>query len=159
MVEITAFRHGTIYSATTFLGKCRKVVLQTRIFFFWSTTFLKPEERWIYTIKPPFFLLNHLTRTTFLEPDFSNKISTNCKNRGRRIKGPVRGPPALLILEFLKIKVPALILLHFIRQERYVLLANLCRRQLRTNLDSFANPFNMLVYSQDYCYYYIRRHT
>ena len=52
----------------------------------------------------------------------------------------------------LKIKVPALILLHFIRQERYVLLANLCRRQLRTNLDSFANPFNMLVYSQDHYY-------
>ena len=26
-------------------------------------------------------------RTTFLEPDFSNQISKNCKNWGRRIKG------------------------------------------------------------------------
>ena len=79
------------------------MVLQTRIFFFWSTTFLQPEKMWIYGIKPPFFLVNHFSRTRFLEPDFSNQISRtrflepdflnqiskNCKNRGRRIKGPV----------------------------------------------------------------------
>ena len=52
----------------------RKVVLQTRIFF-WSTTFLQPEKRWIYGIKPPFFLVNHFSRTRFLKPDFSNQIS------------------------------------------------------------------------------------
>ena len=52
-----------------------KVVLQTRIFFFWSTTFLQPEKMWIYSIKPPFFLVNHFSRTRFLEPDFSNQIS------------------------------------------------------------------------------------
>ena len=45
------------------------MVLQTRIFF-WSITFLQPEKRWIYGIKPPFFW-----STTFLEPDFSNHFS------------------------------------------------------------------------------------
>ena len=44
-------------------------------FFFWSTTFLEPEKIWIYGIKPPFFLVNHFSRTRFLEPDFSNQIS------------------------------------------------------------------------------------
>ena len=44
-------------------------------FFFWSTTFLQPEKIWIYGIKPPFFLVNHFSRTRFLEPDFSNQIS------------------------------------------------------------------------------------
>ena len=48
----------------------------------------------IYGIKPPFFLVNHYSRTRFLEPeflepDFSNQISKNCKNQGRRIKGPL----------------------------------------------------------------------
>ena len=39
----------------------RKVVLQTQIFFFWSTTFLEPDFLWIYGIKPPFFLVNHFS--------------------------------------------------------------------------------------------------
>ena len=95
-------------TATTFLEKCRKVVLHTH-FFFWSTAFLEPEKNLILqnqfsptwkkvdiSINPPFFLVNHFSRTrkkirvcrtTFLEPDFSNQISKNCKNRGRIIKG------------------------------------------------------------------------
>ena len=69
----------TFYSATSFLEKCRKVVLEKWFFklgfFFWSTTFLQPEKMWIYSIKPPFFLVNHFSRTRFLEPDFSNHFS------------------------------------------------------------------------------------
>ena len=70
----------TFFSATSFLEKCRKVVLEKwffrfGFFFFWSTTFLQPEKMWIYIIKPPFFLVNHFPRTRFLEPDFSNQIS------------------------------------------------------------------------------------
>ena len=53
----------------------RKVVLQTQIIFFWSTTFLEPEKMWIYGIKPPFFLVNHFSWTRFLEPDSLNQIS------------------------------------------------------------------------------------
>ena len=68
----------TIYSATIFLEKCRKVVLEKWFhklsFFFWSTTFLEPEKRQIYGIKPSFFLVNHFSRTRFLEPDFTNQI-------------------------------------------------------------------------------------
>ena len=44
-------------------------------YFFWSTTFLEPEKMWIYSIKPPFFLVNHFSRTRFFEPDFSNHFS------------------------------------------------------------------------------------
>ena len=71
--------HRTIYSETTFLESCRKVVREKWFFilgfFFWSTTFLEPEKMWIYGKKPPFFLVNHFSRTRFLEPDFSNQIS------------------------------------------------------------------------------------
>ena len=55
----------TIYSATTFLEKCRKVVLKTQIFVSGQSFF----------------------STRFFEPDFSNQISKNSKNRGCRIKG------------------------------------------------------------------------
>ena len=69
----------TFYSATSILKKCRKVVLEKWFFklgfFFWSTTFLEPEKMLIYGIKPSFFLVNHFSRTRFLEPDFSNQIS------------------------------------------------------------------------------------
>ena len=69
----------TFYSATSFLEKCRKVFLEKWFFklgfFFWSTTFLQPEKMWIYSIKTPFFLVNHFSRTRFLEPDFSNHFS------------------------------------------------------------------------------------
>ena len=64
----------------------RKVVLQTLIFFL-VNHFSRTRKMWIYGIKPPFFLVNHFSRTRFLEPDFSNQISRNCKIRGRRIKG------------------------------------------------------------------------
>ena len=44
-------------------------------FYFWSTTFLQPEKRWIYGIKPPFFsdqqlFSNQISQTTFYEPLF-----------------------------------------------------------------------------------------
>ena len=51
-------------------------------FFFWSTTFLEPEKSWIYGIKPSFFLVNHFSRTRFLEPYFSNHISRTAKIEG-----------------------------------------------------------------------------
>ena len=48
-------------------------------FFFWSTTFLQPEKRWIYGIKPSFFW-----STTFLEPEkkvvYSIILKKNCRN-------------------------------------------------------------------------------
>ena len=56
---INPLEHLICNSATTFLEKCRKVV----------------QQRWIYGIKPPFFLVNHFSRTRFLEPDFSNHFS------------------------------------------------------------------------------------
>ena len=63
----------TFYSATSFLEKSRKVVLEMWFFklgfFFFFFTFLRPEKRWIYCIKLPFFW-----STTFLKPDFSNQI-------------------------------------------------------------------------------------
>ena len=81
----------TIYSATTFLEKYRKVVLEKWFcklrFFFWSTTFLEPDFLWIYGTKPSFFLVIHFSRTRFLKPYFLNQISKKCKNRACRIKG------------------------------------------------------------------------
>ena len=70
----------------------RKVVLQNSDFFSGQplfsnqkkirvcrTTFLQPEKIWIYSINPPFFLVNHFSRTRkkskFEEPFFSNQIS------------------------------------------------------------------------------------
>ena len=83
--------HCAIYSATSFLGKCRKMVLEKWFcksrFFFWSTIFLEPDFSWIYSMKSHFFLVNHFFQTKFLKPYFSNQISKNCKNRGFRIKG------------------------------------------------------------------------
>ena len=49
----------------------------------------RTRKKVVYGINSPCFLVNHFSWTTFLEPDFSNQISTNCKNRGRRIKGPM----------------------------------------------------------------------
>ena len=68
-------KQSTIYSATTFLEKCGKVVLQTWIFFSGQPLFSNHKKGWIYTIKSPFFLVNHFSQTTFLKPDFSNHIS------------------------------------------------------------------------------------
>ena len=77
--SIWLISHWTFYSATSFLEKCKKLVPEKWFFklgfFFWSTTFLQPEKMWIYIIKPPFFLVNHFSRTRFLEPDFSNHFS------------------------------------------------------------------------------------
>ena len=60
----------------------RKVILEKWFcklgFFFWSTTFLQPEKKVVYSISPPFFLVNHFSRTrkkirvcrtTFLQPE------------------------------------------------------------------------------------------
>ena len=67
------------------------MVLQTRIFFLvnhFSPTW-KKLDLWYKTTffsGQPLFS-NQISRTRFLEPDFSNHISKNCKNRGGRIKG------------------------------------------------------------------------
>ena len=63
----------TIHYATTILEKRRKVVLEKwfcKLVFFWSTTFLQPENA-------RFIVWNHLFfwSTTILEPDFPNQIS------------------------------------------------------------------------------------
>ena len=61
-LEYRRISQRTIYSATTFLEKCRKVVLEKWFcklgFFFWSTTFLEPD------------FTNQISRTTFLKPLF-----------------------------------------------------------------------------------------
>ena len=71
--------HSGISSATTFLEKSRKVVLDKWFcklgFFFWSTTFLEPEKKVVYSINPPCFLVNHFSQTTFLKPLLSNLFS------------------------------------------------------------------------------------
>ena len=58
-----------------FSRKCRKVVLQTRIFFSGQPLFSNLKKMWIYSVKPPFFLVNHFSRTRFLKPDFLNHFS------------------------------------------------------------------------------------
>ena len=60
-------------------------------FFFWSTTFLEPEKMWIYSIKPPFFLVNHFSRTRFPEPSFQNHFSTLFQKSGCRLNGRLVG--------------------------------------------------------------------
>ena len=42
------------------------------IFFFWSTSFLEPEKKSMFEES---FFSNQISRTRFLEPDFSNQIS------------------------------------------------------------------------------------
>ena len=63
----------TIYSATTFLEKCRKVVLEKWFSklgsFFWLTTFLKPD------------FLNQISWTTFLKPLFYTYIEKWLQNK------------------------------------------------------------------------------
>ena len=79
MTLLQSIVQWTIYSATTFLEKCRKVVLEKWFFklgFFFLVNHFSPTwKMWIYSLKPPFFLVNHFSRTRFLEPDFSNQIS------------------------------------------------------------------------------------
>jgi len=75
----------TIYSATTILEKCRKVVLEKwfcKLGFFFLVDHFSPTWK-----KLDLWYKTTISRTRFLEPDFSNQISKNCKNRGRRIKG------------------------------------------------------------------------
>ena len=71
----------TFYSATSFLQKCRKVVLEKwffkLVFFFWSNTFLQPEKIWIYSINPPFFLVNQFYRTRKKNPCLKNHCRLN----------------------------------------------------------------------------------
>ena len=86
----------TIYSATTILEKCRKVVLEKwfcKLGFFFLVNHFSPTwkklELWYKTTffsGQPLFS-NQISWTRFLEPDFSNQISKNCKNQGRKIKG------------------------------------------------------------------------
>ena len=84
------------YSATTFLEKCRKVVLEKwfgKLGFFFLVNHFSPtwkkQDLWYKTSLFPGQPLfsNQISQTRFLEPDFLNQISKNCKNRGRRIKG------------------------------------------------------------------------
>ena len=68
------------------------MVLQTRIFFLvnhFSRTIKKVDLYYKTTFfsGQPLFS-NHFSQTRFLEPYFSNQISTNSKNQGRRINGP-----------------------------------------------------------------------
>ena len=59
------------------------MVLQTRIFFSGQPLFSDLKKMWIYRIKPPFFLVNHFSRSsffkllfyTFLEKWLQNKWS------------------------------------------------------------------------------------
>ena len=93
-------RHWTIYSATTFLEKCRKVVLEKWFcklgFYFLVNHFSLTRflvDLWYKTTfvsDQPLFL-NHISRTIFLEQYFSDQISKSCKNRGCRIKGWLSG--------------------------------------------------------------------
>jgi len=79
----------TIYSATIFLEKCRKVVLEKWFhklsFFFLVNHFSRARKKvdlWYKTIffsGQPLFS-NHIFRAIFPQPDFSNQISKNFKN-------------------------------------------------------------------------------
>ena len=85
---------ATIYSATTFQEKCRKVVLEKWFcklrFFFWSTPFLEPDKKVVYSIihlvfwsttflEPLFW--NQISRTKFLEPDFYKLQKSSAQNK------------------------------------------------------------------------------
>merc|ERR1719203_629348 len=74
----------TIYSATSFLEKCRKVILEKWFFklgfFFLVNHFSRTRKNLDLWYKTTFFsgqplFSNHFSRTTFLEPDFSKQIS------------------------------------------------------------------------------------
>ena len=71
--------HWTIYSATTILEKCRKVVLEMWFcklgFFFLVNHFSPTWKKLDLWYKSTFILVNQISRTRFLEPDFSNQIS------------------------------------------------------------------------------------
>ena len=87
-VRFSVVVHWTIYSATTILGKCRKVVPEKwfcKLGFFSGQALFSNQISWTRFLEPDFS--NQISRTRYLEPDFSNQISKNCKNRGRRIKG------------------------------------------------------------------------
>ena len=84
----------TVYSATAFLEKCRKVVREKwfeksgstkvvdqkkKVILYHKSTFFQVGEKWLTRKKKskfaiPFFS-NHFSRTRFLKPDFSNQIS------------------------------------------------------------------------------------
>ena len=93
-VFLPYFFYRTIYSTTTILEKYRKVVLEKwfcKLGFLtlanhFSPTWKKLDLWYIFFSGQPLFS-NQISRTRFLEPDFSNHISKNCKNWGRRIKG------------------------------------------------------------------------
>ena len=75
----TKFSQWTIYSATTFLENCRKVVREIWFKKSGSRKAVDLNKRWFYTINPPFFMLEksgwpekkiRVCRATFLEPLF-----------------------------------------------------------------------------------------
>ena len=82
----------TIYSATSFLQKCRKVVLEKcsakKDFIFWSTIFLQPEQMYPHTVwyKTTFFsgqpfFSNHISWTRFLKPLFYTFLEKWLQNK------------------------------------------------------------------------------
>ena len=62
------------------------MVLQTRIFFSGQPLFSDLKKMWTYRIKPPFFLVNQFSWTTFLKPHFLNR---KVEKSGCRINGPL----------------------------------------------------------------------
>ena len=80
----------TIYSATTFLEKCRKVVREIWFEKSGSRKVVDQKKRWFYTINPHFFWFEksgwpekkirvcRTTTTTFLEKWLQNKWSIGC---------------------------------------------------------------------------------
>ena len=90
--------NGPFITQPLFLEKCRKVVLEKWSiklgFFFLVNHFSRTRKKVDLYYKTTFFsgqplFSNHFSRTRFLKLDFLNQISTNCKNRGRRINGPL----------------------------------------------------------------------
>ena len=78
-ILVTQLVHWTIYSATSFLEKCRKVVREIWFKKSGSRKVVDQKKRWFYTINPHFFWFKksgwpekkiRVWRTTFLEPLF-----------------------------------------------------------------------------------------
>ena len=83
--------HWIIYSATSFLEKCRKVVLEKWFgklrFFFLVNHFFRTRKKVDLCYKTTFFLVNPFSRARFLQPDFSNHISRTRFLRTAKIEG------------------------------------------------------------------------
>ena len=84
--------HGNLY-CNNFSRIAQKVVLQTWFFFSVLPLFSNQKKK------------IQACRTRFLEPDFLNYISKNCKHRGCRIKGPLHFVRAITIRGAILIKI------------------------------------------------------